>query len=133
MTRLLLTFLLLLPLPAVAADCIPLLLEHVHDGDTIRATVDGKSEPVRLMGLDTPEIGDKARCPVEQAAAVAARDRLRELIDAATDRRLCPNGRDKYRRLLAWLILDGRDASAVLIQEGLARPYDGGKRQGWCE
>lgn len=121
----------LLPAPA-AADCIPLVLERVHDGDSIRATIDGKSEPVRLLGIDTPEIHDKARCELEQQLAVAARDRLRELIEGAADRQLCPAGRDKYRRVLATILLDGQDVSQTLIAEGHGRPYEGGKRGGWC-
>lgn len=124
---------LVLSAPPAAADCIPLVLERVHDGDSIRAIIDGQSEPIRLLGIDTPEIHDKARCPLEQALAVAARDRLRELIEAAADRQLCPEGRDKYRRVLASLILDGRDASQTLIAEGHGRPYEGGKREGWCD
>lgn len=132
MLRALLALLLALPLPAVA-DCIPLVLERVHDGDSIRATIDGESEPIRLLGIDTPEIGDKARCSLEQQLAVAARDRLRELIEAAEDRQLCPAGRDKYRRVLATVLLDGEDVAAVLIAEGHGRPYEGGKRAGWCD
>lgn len=122
----------LLASPA-AADCIPLVLERVHDGDSIRATIDGQSEPVRLLGIDTPEIHDKARCALEQQLAVAARDRLRDLIEAAADRQLCPAGRDKYRRVLASVILDGKDASLTLIAEGHGRPYEGGRREGWCD
>jgi len=30
-------------------------------------------------------------------------------------------------------LADGRDLGAAMIAEGLARPYDGGKREGWCE
>ena len=39
---------------------------------------------------------------------------------------------DRYGRLLAWLMLDGRDVGRVLISENLARPYDGGQRMAWC-
>jgi endonuclease YncB( thermonuclease family) len=112
--------------------CIPAYVESVHDGDTIRATVEGRSERIRLLGIDTPEIGERARCASEQAGAVRARDRLSALIAAARDRQLCPDGRDKYDRILASLMLDGADASEVLIGEGLGRPYAGGRRAGWC-
>jgi len=46
---------------------------------------------------------------------------------------LQPHGRDRYRRLLA-VVRDrqGRDVAAVLIREGLARPYGGERRAGWC-
>ena len=35
-------------------------------------------------------------------------------------------------RVLADLILDGRSLSAALIAAGYGRPYDGGRRPGWC-
>lgn len=39
---------------------------------------------------------------------------------------------DRYGRLLAALALDGQDVADTLIAARLARPYDGGTRQGWC-
>ena len=106
--------------PAVA-------LEHarVVDGDTIR--VDGA--PVRVMGLDAPEL--KGRCPAEIAAARRAKQRMAELIAGGVTLR--PHGRDRYRRLLA-VVTDsrGRDVAAVMIHEGLARPYRGERRLSWC-
>ena len=35
-------------------------------------------------------------------------------------------------RVDATVIADGADVGKVLIEEGLARPYSGGKRRGWC-
>ncbi len=40
--------------------------------------------------------------------------------------------RDKYRRQIARLILDGTDVADILIPEGHAEPYDGGARRDWC-
>lgn len=130
-TAVLLAFL-ALAAPASAA-CIPAELRGLaYDGDTIRAVIAGAEEPVRLLGLDTPEI--KGACPAEKALARQARDRLRALIAAAEDRQLCSDDgfrRDKYRRILAALLLDGQDVAAVLIAEGLARPWTG-RREPWC-
>ena len=39
---------------------------------------------------------------------------------------------DRYGRRLVRLSLDGRDVGAVLISEGLAVPYRGGRRIDWC-
>ena len=41
---------------------------------------------------------------------------------------------DKYaRRVDAYVVMpDGRDLGQVLIAAGLARPYDQGRRTGWC-
>lgn len=100
---------------------------RVWDGDTIRRG----DERIRVMGLDTPEIHDGARCPREQRLAVRARDRLVELLRSGPvrpDRR----GRDRYRRTLAVVTVNGIDVAGVLIGEGLARPYRGGQRAGWC-
>jgi micrococcal nuclease len=41
---------------------------------------------------------------------------------------------DKYfGRIVARLVLsDGVDAGQILLAEGLARPYAGGRRESWC-
>ncbi|WP_156042135.1 thermonuclease family protein [Bradyrhizobium sp. URHD0069] len=56
---------------------------EVIDGDTVR--FDGAV--YRLVGIDTPERGDKARCDDERRRAEAATTRLRALI-ASSDARL---------------------------------------------
>lgn len=96
------------------------------DGDTLRCG----AERVRVVGLDAPEL--HGRCPREIRQARAAKDRLAELVAGGVTLRT--RGRDRYRRLLA-VVRDrqGRDVAAVMIREGLARPYDGrGRRAGWC-
>ncbi|WP_290897841.1 thermonuclease family protein [Hoeflea sp.] len=40
---------------------------------------------------------------------------------------------DRYGRTLACVYADGRDVAKALIAAGLARPYDGGRREGWCD
>jgi hypothetical protein len=41
--------------------------------------------------------------------------------------------RDKYFRINAWVIADGKNVSAVLILNVFAVPYDGGtKTKDWC-
>jgi endonuclease YncB( thermonuclease family) len=120
-----------LPLP-VAAQCYSWPIESVYDGDTLRATVAGKSTPIRIMGLDTPELPPRSRCEYEKSLGYAARDRLRTLLGNSLVS-ICPEGVDKYRRTLARILVDGRDVAEVLIGEGLAREYHGGRRAGWCE
>lgn len=98
----------------------------VIDGDTVR--VGGES--VRIIGLDAPEM--QSRCLREWRMARAATARLGELVAAGVV--LEPQGRDRYRRLLA-VVRDsrGRDVAQVLIAERLARPYNGRtRRQSWC-
>ena len=99
----------------------------VVDGDT----VDWRGKRYRLTGYDTPEIS-RAACPAEKALGYAASWRLQYLIwggGAVVE----PSGRqDRYGRELGRLIVKGRDVADILIGEGLARRYEGGRRKGWC-
>ena len=100
----------------------------VIDGDTITWK---QTTRVRLMGFDTPELS--GRCNLERRLAQDAKGKLHSLLAAATDIELVNRSeRDQYGRLLAWLMIDGRDVGRVLISERLARPYDGGQRMAWC-
>src|SRR3546814_10149866 len=47
---------------ALAADCYSWPVESVYDGDTLRATVEGQSTRIRIMGLDTPELPPHSKC-----------------------------------------------------------------------
>lgn len=96
------------------------------DGDTVAV----RGQPVRIIGMDAPEL--HGRCPAEIRLARQAQARLAELLaGGATVRR---RGRDRYGRALAVVEdAEGRDVAQVMIAEGLARPYDGrGRRGGWC-
>jgi micrococcal nuclease len=72
-----------------------------------------------------------AQCGREFDLAWRATNRMSELIADGVE--LEPHGRDQYGRVLA-VVTDaqGRDVAAVMISEGLARPYWGGRRDGWC-
>lgn len=96
----------------------------VTDGDTIRCG----DERIRIENIDTPELLG-AKCPQEALWAAEARDRLTELL--APGFAVHRTGRDRYGRTLARLSVQGRDVGAVLVAEGLARPYDGGRKP-WC-
>ena len=50
-----------------------------------------------------------------------------KVIDLSTD-----GATDRYRRPLGDLVIDGVNVRETLISEGLARPYNGGYRKGWC-
>ena len=100
---------------------------RVIDGDTIEAPYGVK---YRLLGYDTPETYF-SKCDAELELGRAATRRL-ELL-ASGEVRIVETGKtDKYRRALAHLYVNGRDVGAILIGEGLARPYEGGRREGWC-
>lgn len=107
----------------------------VVDGDTFKARVpvwDGVeiTTAVRLRGIDTPEIHGK--CQAEKDKAQLAKKRLTELL-AGGQAELRDIQPDKFAgRVDADVVVAGVLVSTVLVNEGLARPYLGGARQGWC-
>ncbi|MEZ1317271.1 thermonuclease family protein [Pseudomonas fluorescens] len=93
-------------------------VQRVVDGDTLRLA-DGRS--VRMIGLNTPELGKKGRS--DEPFAVAARKRLEALV-AASDGRvgLLPGkeSKDHYGRTLAHVFAaDGANLEATMLAEGL--------------
>lgn len=113
---------------SLGAEPVPPAMVHVVDGDTI----DVRGERYRLVGFDTPETWNP-RCAYERALGETATARLVDLIGSGrvVDLVVLP-GRDRYDRGLARLFIGGSDVKDVLIAEGLARAYDGGRRAGWC-
>ncbi len=99
----------------------------VYDGDTIRLG----DERIRIIGLDTPELGHRAECEGEARAAERAKQALIGEI-AHGNVALHRQGTDRYGRTLARVTVDGRDVAATLIAQGLARPYAGGRRESRC-
>lgn len=120
-----------LPLGTYAAEIL-----RVIDGDTVEARVAvwmGQDivTKVRLRGIDAPEI--KGACGQERDKAIAARDALVRLAQGHP-MTLTEIGPDKYfGRVVARLSdANGRDAGAALLEAGLARHYEGRRRDGWC-
>jgi endonuclease YncB( thermonuclease family) len=100
----------------------------IVDGDTIKAPF---GVTYRLLGFDTPETRF-ARCDAERELGLAAKDRLEELLTIGEVRVLESGKLDRYGRTLASVTVNGRDVGEILIGEGLARPYQGGRRGSWC-
>lgn len=98
----------------------------VHDGDTITVRIDGRTEKVRLVGIDSPELQDERQAyrDVGYAARDYARSRLGgETITMETDPGQAD--RDRYGRLLRYVILsDGTNINEDLVRKGYARVYD---------
>jgi micrococcal nuclease len=119
----------LLSCPALADEWPPCTRSTrtmcVVDGDTIRLA----AGPVRLMGFDTPEM--RGKCLFERRKAQAASTRLAEILGAGY-LTFEWHGRGRYGRRLAIARVGGRDIATILIAEGLARPYFGARRKGWC-
>jgi micrococcal nuclease len=98
----------------------------VHDGDTITVRIDGHTEKVRLVGIDSPELQDERR--EYRDAAYAARDYARSRLGGETvtlETEPHQADRDKYGRLLRYVILsDGTNINEDLVRKGFARVYD---------
>lgn len=135
MKYILILFSLLLGWSAWAVTFDNVQLVGIIDGDTIKVTLPGihplfgERLSVRIRGIDTPEI--RGKCEVEKTKAKKARDYLRKLLKGAVIQ-LIDVERGKYFRIVATVKANGLDVAAALIQRGLGRPYDGGKRLTWC-
>ncbi len=109
----------------------------VYDADTFRVNISGwpavvgQNVPVRVNGVDAPEI--RGKCDSEKQMARQARDFTLNALKSAAAIELRNIRRGKYFRLLADVYVGGVNLSQLLIDNGYARPYQGGKRRGWCK
>ena len=115
-------------------------LDRVVDGDTIDAYIDlgfdvSIKKRVRFMGINTPE--SRTRDLEEKARGLAAKDRVKQLLEGCGNIKLKYHGVGKYGRCLGELfidVLDGKECltlesvNELLIKEGHAVEYHGGKR-----
>ena len=107
------------------------------DGDTFelrRLTASGAEERVRLrlIGWDSPETGDAARCAAEDALGQQVEKRARTLFEAGSKVTFLPEETDRYGRVRAHVYLDGTHIGWLLSKEGLARPLEAGRQVDWC-
>ena len=106
-------------------------LDRVIDGDAIDVNIDLgfdvwlNKQRVRLSGIDTPE--SRTRDLAEKKLGLAAKDRLKEL--CGTNLKVKSLGKGKYGRILGIpYTQDGKDICKLLIDEGHAVEYHGGKK-----
>jgi micrococcal nuclease len=129
------------PLPASAAKLfrgpVEATVLEVLDGDTFLAEAivwPGHTVRVnvRIRGIDAPEM--KARCGAERIAAERAREALALLFGEDPIAVSNISGAKYYGRVLADVTTaEGQGVASVLLREKLVRPYDGGRRDAWCE
>ena len=115
-------------------------LLKVVDGDTIDAEIDlgfdvKIKKRIRFMGINTPE--SRTRDLEEKAKGLAAKDRVKQLLDGCDNITLNSHGVGKFGRCLGEIMLDMVDGqekltlvslNELLIKEGHAVEYHGGKR-----
>lgn len=100
--------------PTPDAAAVTWTVSNVVDGDTVDATKAGTSVRIRVIGIDTPEIG---QCGYLEATA-----NMKHLL-AGKQVNLIPGARDdrdRYGRYLRYLDVDGTDAGLRQIQAGFA-------------
>ncbi len=89
------------------------VLESVTDGDTLRVLVGGRSERLRLVGINTPE--------TDECLAVEAADYLAQLLQGRVLTLVVDvSDRDQYDRLLRLVWADGVFVNEALVRSGFA-------------
>ena len=106
----------------------------VVDGDTIVVQFQGKTETLRILGVDTPEISKK-NSPYEYKTnnlecvkewGYKAKDFTYSMLkgkDVQIEFDEKAGLRDCFGRLLAYVYIDGKDFGKMLIEKGYARVY----------
>jgi len=88
-----------------------------YDGDTVTVNIFevhpllGREIGVRIMGIDTPEIGESEK-------AIAAKIYLESLMESAKQIDLKGCTRGKYFRIVCDILVDGSSVSEMIIKEG---------------
>lgn len=99
-------------IPITASEAV---VEYVHDGDTLFLT-DGRK--VRLLGINTPEIGEQAECYGEEATTL-----LRTLLPQGTQVWVLGDVEelDQYGRSLLFIYKDdATNVNLALLEQGAA-------------
>lgn len=110
-----------------------------YDADTITFDIPnvhpliGDHISVRVRHIDTPEI--KGKGPCEKTAARTAKRLIENQLKLAKRIDLTNVDKDKYFRILADVMIDGRSLADVLTKNNLALAYEGGTKKhiDWCK
>ena len=87
-------------------------IERIIDGDTIESDIGN----IRLLGINTPERGEKYYNE--------ARDFLKKKIENKTvELEFTGETHDKYRRILAYVFLENKNINIELVENGFANYY----------
>jgi endonuclease YncB( thermonuclease family) len=100
------------------------IVTRIVDGDTINVEpfADGEKS-VRLLGIDTPETNYRGRSQGRHAddATMFLKELVRvgDTVTIETDE----EERDRYGRVLAYVLKNGENINVRLVAEGMAAPY----------
>lgn len=97
----------------------------IYDGDTIAISMKGKTEKIRLIGIDSPETSEKYRSvechgkeATNRATELLKNKKVRIEMDETQD------NEDVYGRSLRYIFLeDGTFFNQLMIEEGFAKEY----------
>lgn len=116
------------PSPVGAPTTVPATISAeviaVVDGDTIDVATENGTARVRLIGIDTPEIGRDGKAG--ECYADEARDFLDQLLYGRTVQLHADATQadvDKYGRLLRYVLVDGQSAAELAIAAGGGYEY----------
>ena len=130
-------FLLLCPVPTIAADFHRVLYHNCKDGDSCTFTIPGvhpllgKHMKVEVSGIDAPEL--EGKCAREVRMAQQARDLIRTLLRNAKTINLINARRGNNFHLDAKVLVDGKNIAEIMISRQLAERYDGrASPADWC-
>lgn len=115
-------------------------ITRVIDGDTLEVEATFLPKPlkpvlsIRVLGIDTPEKGSRAKCSKEAALGNEASKFTKHMVAESKKQQVSIKTWDKYGgRVLGDVLLDGKSLSDELIKQGLARPYFGEAKSSWCK
>lgn len=118
-------------------DMISTTFRKCRSGDRFNCVVDGDTfylngKAIRIADIDAPETGG-ARCPEEAALGSRATTLLAELLSAGpfSLHSFGSRDEDRYGRQLRIVMRDGQSVGGMLVDAGLARPWEG-RRRPWC-
>ena len=131
---------LMLVAPLAQAEVYDWKITRVKDGDTVEFEAKWLPAPLkpllslRVLGVDTPEKAPRAKCEKEAKGGQAATDFTKKKIAEAKKIQIEIKDWDKFGgRVLGDVIIDGQSLSKMLIDNKLARPYNGEAKKSWCE
>lgn len=113
-------------------SCKVVIVTKVLDGDTFKCEIGGKTETVRILGIDTYEIHEGERLDKQAAKRGISSDSAITLGTAGKafadsvllgkQVTICRMKRDRdvYHRLLRYVFIDGQSYSEMIKQKGLS-------------